>query len=73
MTYRELKELIKINNIPEDVTLQSDSGWEIDATDMDGVFYNPEQNLIVFTQEPADTSRGFYAKEPWVRLEASQG
>ena len=69
MTYKELSELIMLYDIPSDVTLKSDSGWEIDATDMDGVFYNPEENVIVFTMDMADTRREFYAQEPWVTLE----
>lgn len=71
MTYRELKELIEVNSIPEDVILKSDSGWEMDATNMNGVFYNPEKNTIVFTMDP-DDFRSTYANKPWVRLEASQ-
>lgn len=50
MTYKELKDIIEKNNIPENVKLQSDSGWECDPTDMDGVFYNKSKNIIIFTQ-----------------------
>ena len=50
MTFQELNKLVKDNNIPYDVKLLSDSGWECDATDMDGVYYNSESNIIVFTQ-----------------------
>jgi len=70
MTYKELSELIKEYDIPEDVKLKSDSGWEVDATDMDGVFHNPDKNLIVFTMCPEDTRRGYYDKAPWVKLES---
>ena len=52
MTFKELQDIITRNNIPENVTLMSDSGWECDATDMDGVFYNRKSNIIVFTQDP---------------------
>jgi hypothetical protein len=51
MTFEKLKELIKKHNIPANVKLLSDSGWECNATDMDGVFYNEKENHIVFTQE----------------------
>ena len=50
MTFQILSEVIRENNIPEDVKLVSDSGWECDATDMDGIYYNQEYNTLVFTQ-----------------------
>ena len=50
MKLNKLLELINKHNIPDDVLLQSDSGWECDATDMDGVYYNRKLNIIVFTQ-----------------------
>lgn len=50
MTFKELQNIIKDNNIPEDVHLISDSGWECYATEMDGVYYNKTLNEIVFTQ-----------------------
>ena len=50
MTFAELNKIIEENNIPHDVKLMSDSGWECSATDMDGVYYNREKNEIVFTQ-----------------------
>lgn len=50
MTFKELQNIIKDNNIPEDVHLLSNSGWECDATEMDGVYYNETLNEIVFTQ-----------------------
>jgi hypothetical protein len=63
MTYKKLKEIIEKNNIPENVKLQSDSGWECDPTDMDGIFYNTSENKIIFTQgwEPNDK----YYNEPY--------
>ena len=51
MTFEKLKELIEKYNIPSNVKLLSDSGWECDETEMDGVFYNEIENHIVFTQE----------------------
>lgn len=50
MTLAKLKELCQQNNIPDDVELLSDSGWECGETDMDGVWYSKEANCIVFTQ-----------------------
>lgn len=51
MTFEKLKELIEKYNIPSNVKLLSDSGWECDETEMDGVYYNQEENHIIFTQE----------------------
>lgn len=51
MTYKKLKEILTRNNIPEDVTLMSDSGWECDATDMDLIYYNEKLNVVVFRQK----------------------
>ena len=51
MTIGELKELIKEHNIPDDTLMLSDSGWECDATDMDGVYYNAEKKILIFTQQ----------------------
>lgn len=50
MTFKELKELLEDNHIPDDVHFESDSGWECGPTEMDGVFYNKDENTIVFTQ-----------------------
>ena len=54
MTFEKLSNLIESNNIPKDVKLMSDSGWECDATEMNGIFYNQEDNVLVFTQDKND-------------------
>lgn len=46
MTFVELKELIKKNNIPENATLFSNSGWECGATEIDALYYSPSKNEI---------------------------
>lgn len=51
MTVKLLKEIFTKYNIPEDVVLMSDSMWECDATEMDGVYYNQKTKTIVFTQK----------------------
>ena len=51
MTFEQLNKIIKENNIPENVHLLSDSGWECDATEMNGIYYNKNENVIVLTQE----------------------
>lgn len=50
MTFNKLSEIIKKNNIPDDVLLLSDSGWECGSTKMDGIWYCKDKNVIVFTQ-----------------------
>ena len=50
MKLNKLLELINKHNIHDNVLLRSDSGWECDATDMDGAYYNRKLNVIVFTQ-----------------------
>lgn len=50
MTLGTLKQICEEHNIPDDVDLLSDSGWECDATNMNGAYYNAKENTIVFTQ-----------------------
>lgn len=50
MTLQKLNELCSKHNIPKDVKLLSDSGWECGDTEMDGVYYCKQSNVIVFTQ-----------------------
>lgn len=49
MTLQKLNELCREQNIPKDVRLLSDSGWECGETEMDGVYYCEQSNVIVFT------------------------
>ena len=51
MTYELLTKIIEENNIPKDVKFMSDSGWECCETEMDGIFYNKEENILIFTQK----------------------
>ena len=50
MTIGELKGLIQQYKIPDETIMLSDSGWECCETEMDGVYYNAEKKIIVFTQ-----------------------
>lgn len=74
MTFEQLNKIIKENNIPENVHLLSDSGWECDATEMDGVYYNKKYNVIVFTQEisekyePENDSYRLFGAKGFIRL-----
>ncbi len=51
MTFEQLSNIIAENNIPHNVELQSDSGWECCETDMNGVYYDEQNNRLVFTQD----------------------
>ena len=66
MTYEQLSNIIINNNIPTNVRLMSDSGWECDPTDMDGVYYNKKNNIIVFTQ--GDSFDEYRDHKEWITL-----
>ena len=65
MTYKLLTKIIEENNIPQDFKLMSDSGWECGETEMDGIFYNKEKNVLIFTQE-GNKYDGWHLKDGWV-------
>ena len=67
MKLNKLLELIEKHNIPEDVHLLSDSGWECSATEMDGVYYNQKENTLVFTQDGGKYGN-YYGKKDWVAI-----
>lgn len=62
MTVELFKKILKDNNIPDDCVLMSDSGWECYATNMNGVFYHPSLNEIVFRQG-GDSDRETYEED----------
>ena len=59
MTFELLTEIVKENNIPSNVELLSDSGWECNETGMNGVYYNRNENRMIFTQEGTGYDRWF--------------
>ena len=65
MTYELLTKIIEENNIPKNVKMMSDSGWECDETEMDGIFYNKQENKMIFTQE-GDTYGRWYNRKGWI-------
>lgn len=46
-----LMNLIKDNNIPGDVFIATDSGWECGPTEVSLVFYSPSRNVLMLTRE----------------------
>lgn len=65
MTFEKLHQIIEENNIPHDVELQSDSGWECYETEMYGVYYDTEENRLIFTQE-GDVSDKWFDKTEFI-------
>lgn len=64
MTFELLSKLMDENNIPTNVELMSDSGWECSETAMNGVYYNREENKLIFTQV-GDEYDSWFDKEGW--------
>lgn len=67
MTLQLLNELCEKNNIPKDVALLSDSGWECSETEMNGVWYNKDENTIIFTQQGDEYDR-YYCDDRWALI-----
>ncbi|MBO4314271.1 MAG: hypothetical protein J5838_08260 [Desulfovibrio sp.] len=70
MTFEELCRIFREHGIPDDAHLLSDSGWECDETEMDGIWFNRERNEVVFTQGGwTERECSKYAKRPgWVLI-----
>lgn len=69
MTIENLNKIIQKYNIPSNVILMSDSGWECSKTDMDGVYYNKKENIIVFTQHFNYNETYYVEENGWIPLE----
>lgn len=67
MTFELLNKIIEENNIPKDVHLRSDSGWECGETEMDGVYYNRKENVLIFTQH-GDRYDSWFTEYDWELL-----
>ena len=69
MTHEKMTEIRDRNGVPGNARLMSNSGWELGATDMDGIIWNPEENVIHFVQMAAlevDGVDGY--DEKWIAL-----
>ena len=65
MTLEKMKEIMDRNGVPGNARLMSNSGWELGATDMDGIIWN----VIHFVQMAAlevDGVDGY--DEKWIAL-----
>lgn len=65
MTLELLNKIIEEHNIPKTVRLLSDSGWECSETEMDGVFYNRNENKLVITQDGSYYDHAWFRKDGW--------
>lgn len=50
MTYGELKYILDKNHIQDNTRFLSNSGWECDETEMNGIYYNPDKEEVWFTE-----------------------
>lgn len=71
MTFELLSKLMDENNIPKNVKLMSDSGWECFETNMDGIYYNREENKLIFTQS-GDEYDSWFDKEGWELIHSKE-
>lgn len=60
MTYKDLKDIVEKNKIPEDAAICSNSGWECGATEIGAVYYSPSKNEIHLV---ASISNGEYVED----------
>lgn len=67
MTFELLNKIIEENNIPKDVHLMSDSGWECSETEMNGIYYNRKENVLIFTQ-CGDQCDSWFKEDDWELL-----
>jgi len=67
MTFEILNKIVEENNIPKEVHLISDSGWECYETEMDGVYYNRKENVLIFTQ-CGDRYDSWFEEDGWELL-----
>lgn len=51
MTFKEMKDLLEKNNIPDDAQMLSNSGWECGATSVEACYYSSSKNEIHLVQE----------------------
>ena len=72
MTIKDFYKIVQDNNIPDDVTMESDSGWQCCESDMDGVYYNEEEKRIIFTQNGDLFESHWYGQEGWKLLHSSE-
>lgn len=61
LNFKLLQAIIKDNDIPEDVKLINGYGYEDDDSEMMGMWYNKEENIICFTENICEDN---YLRDP---------
>ncbi len=59
-------ELIKIlKKLPSDVFIETDSGWEYDATEVNTAYYSSQKNVLVLTWKPQGNYKYYEESPKW--------
>lgn len=59
-------ELIKIlEKLPSDVFIETDSGWECDATGVNAAYYSSQKNVLVLTWKPQGNYKYYEESPKW--------
>lgn len=59
-------ELIKIlEKLPSDVFIETDSGWEYDATEVNAAYYSSQKNVLVLTWKPQGNYKYYEESPKW--------
>lgn len=59
-------ELIKIlGKLPSDVFIETDSGWECDATEVNTAYYSSQKNVLVLTWKPQGNYKYYEESPKW--------
>lgn len=62
-------ELIKVlETLPSNVFIETDSGWECDATDVNVAYYSSQKNVLVLTRKPQGNYENYEASPKWKRV-----
>lgn len=59
-------ELIKIlEKLPSDVFIETDSGWECDAIEVNAAYYSSQKNVLVLTWKPQGNYKYYEESPKW--------
>ena len=59
-------ELIKIlEKLPSDVFIETDSGWECDATEVNTAHYSSQKHVLVLTWKPQGNYKYYEESPKW--------
>ena len=72
MTIKNLIEIIKANNIQDDVTIESDSEWECDSSEVNLIYYNRENGILVLCGEGTLDKKLYESDQRWEKIYEKQ-